>query len=176
VPLPIPKDILPILSKDEDKQKTIAKNAEESAKAAIQAKLKSPNPAQQKIADQNGADMARAVSVATKPSGPVVATTAASKKINLGQISQIPAFNKLVPRKPSVTASAGPIAITDSAKTDLPITSPALSAAASQAAEQAKLNPKAASFVFKPTAAAFTPGKPSAVLSPATRPMQMSVS
>lgn len=123
--------------------------------------------------------MARAVSVATRPSGTTSATPAAAKKIAM-HIPEIPAFG--ANRKPFVTAtstSTGPLPITESAKMDITgLTSPTPSASASQTAEAApKLNPRASAFVFKPTAAAFKPGQASvgSGSSPAMRAPSFSV-
>ena len=78
-----------------------------------------------------------------------------------------------------MTGATGPLAVNESAKTDIPQpvpASPAPSASAGLTAEQAKLNPKASAFVFKPTAAAFKPGQSSNTGSPAARAPQLAVS
>lgn len=164
----MPKDILPILSKDEDKQKAIEAKAQSSlhsAKADAEAK---------KVA--GGDTKPTAATTAAKSPEPTSAATpkGASKKIVMN-IPAIPPFNP-TKRKPSTSGTAPAIPITESAKQDIPVAaSPAPSAAGSQNAETAKLNPKASAFVFKPTAAAFKPGQPSTP-SPAARAGQIAVS
>lgn len=111
---PLPKDILPILTKDEQKQKEI----EAKARAV-------PSPQQ-------------------------------PKKIPM-KIQEIPAFGgprkTSVPKPPSV-----PVEASASQNIPLQVTSPTPSnASTATATAAAKLNPKASTFVFKPSAAAFTP-------------------
>jgi hypothetical protein len=150
VPLPIPKDILPILSKDEQKQKEIEAKAEKSLHEA-QDRKKSPV-----------APAPRAAGPAAVPAPEPKTATAAQfpKKIPM-KIPEIPPFRKKVP--PAVP-------VPDTAAQNITfVTSPTLSnASANSGAAQAKLNPNASAFVFKPnpSAAAFQPG--SAVASPAS--------
>jgi hypothetical protein len=140
----MPKDILPLLSKDEEKQKAI------SAQAAtnLQAAKSKPPPTSSPVPPQT-------------PSTP-----AASKKIPM-KISEIPPFSA-AKRKPQ------PVPVPEGAKKDIDlgvpsITSPSPSNGSLSAdkekekekadAEKAKLNPNASTFVFKPNpgAAAFKP-------------------
>jgi hypothetical protein len=152
VPLPIPKDILPILSKDEQKQKEIEARAEKSLHEAQDRKkvtvvLKSP---------------AVSPSSATVLS-PEPGKSTGPKRIPM-KIPEIPPFRKKVPPSVPVPESA--------AQHITLITSPTPSNASvhsgAAAAHAAKLNPNASAFVFKPnpSAAAFQPA--SSVNSPAS--------
>ena len=168
VPLPMPKDILPILAKDEEKQKAIEAQAETSLKAAREAAtkkseaLKSPDP--------------------TGGSG-----RKSAKKIQMS-IAEIPPFN---PNKVKPSPASQLLPIPESARHDIPMSdhspaaknavlpangakvagasvSPAASVSSpppkpSESSSSAKLNPKASAFVFKPNAnaPAFKPGQPS---------------
>lgn len=140
VPLPIPKDILPILSKDSEKQKAIEAKVADGVVAARQeaerktALLKSPQPS------------APSPSQSTK-----VATPGSSKKIAM-KLSEIPPFGGPKPKPPVL-----PIAPT-AAQNIVMSTSPTPSTT-TQAANPPKLNPGASSFVFKPNpgAAVFKP-------------------
>ena len=155
VPLPIPKDILPILAKDAEKQKAIEAKAESSLQAAREAATKKT--------DIKSPDMGKK-----------------SKKIQMS-IAVIPPFNPNKGKSPAVV----PVPIPDSARANivdakspegkvpaLPAGIAGTAAAAATATGQAKpaegslaakLNPKASAFVFKPNAnaPAFKPGQPS---------------
>lgn len=136
VPLPMPKDILPILAKDEAKQKEIEAKAQDLAKVAVEAK-KAPEgtkpPSSSKYAPEQAAK--------SRPP--------ASKKIAMS-IREIPPFNPAA-QKPSA------LPIPETAGQNIPqATSPTPS---NTSQIDAKLNPNANSFVFKPnpSAVAFKP-------------------
>jgi len=134
--MPMPKDILPILSKDADKQKAI----EESAAKALEVPKAGPRKSELPPALAKSPDPAQAAKL---PS---------SKKI-LMNIQQIPPFN---PSKPKVAPPTLPIA--ETAKDNIALApSPTPSHATEASSSQAKLNPNANSFVFKPSAPAFKP-------------------
>lgn len=143
VPLPVPKDILPILTKDEQKQKEIEekaakalKDAEENRKhAAAAAKSPLSKPANLMSPNLN------------LPKPPVQTQP---KKIVM-KIPEIPPFRKKVP--PAVP-------VPETASQNIAVTSPTPSNA-SVTSGHARLNPNASSFVFKPnpSAAAFKPGE-----------------
>lgn len=139
VPLPMPKDILPILSKDEDKQKAIEEQAAKSlatAKAAAGARRTSK--------DSGSANK----DVTPKPAPP--------KKIVM-KIAEIPPFNP-ANRKPA------PLAVPPTAQKDVPLAaspSPSITSQTSQPLGAAKLNVKASAFVPNPNATAFKPGQSS---------------
>lgn len=122
----MPKDILPILTKDEQKQKDIEAKAKEASLA--------------KPAPSNAPSTT--ASAAASPQQP--------KKIAM-KIQEIPAFGgaKKAPKPPVI-----PVEGSATQNIPQPVTSPTPSAASIAAA---KLNPKASSFVFKPSAASFTP-------------------
>ncbi|CAK9779597.1 hypothetical protein CC85DRAFT_305458 [Cutaneotrichosporon oleaginosum] len=159
VPLPIPKDILPILTKDEQKQKAIEEKAErerlESKKLeAAKSPLSSPSKA-----------------LSPTPEAPRAAA-AQPKKIAM-KIPEIPPFRPKVP--PAV-----PVPETATQNIAL-VTSPTPSHS-SIASGAGKLNPNASAFVFKPNAnaAVFKPagstgvgGDASAVTSPASQPAKL---
>ena len=131
VPLPMPKDILPLLSKDEERQKSI------EAKAA--SNLESVK------ARKASADASQG---AKSPSGP------GSRKISM-HIPDIPPF------KPKQALVPPKVSLPESAAKDIPqAVSPAPSGTSQASGTvQAKLNPNASAFVFKPnpSAAAFKP-------------------
>lgn len=135
----MPKDILPLLSKDEDKQKAIEAKAAVNLEKAKAAKTQSP------------------AALKSPPAAPASATPT-SKKIAM-KIPEIPPF------KPRQSLAAHPvppppvITVPEGAERDIPMpTSPTPSAGSHASANAlAKLNPKASAFVFKPTAAAFKP-------------------
>lgn len=184
----MPQDILPILSKDQERQKDIAAKAQSSLQAA---------KAEAEAKKQVDAKSPPAPSVQSPPPA-TSALRPSTKKIPM-HIVEIPPFNP-AKRKPSTSgaqpAVPSPLPISDSAKTNIPqVTSPtpaastlspaasgatgtaaAVAPSASPAAgggEAAKLNPKASAFVFKPTAAAFKPGQSSNTSSPAVRAPQV---
>lgn len=159
VPLPIPKDILPILTKDEVKQKAIEEKAtkalhEEKPKAA--SKSPSPSPAPP-----------AAVAVAARPPPspqPDAPKAAAGPKKIAMKIPEIPPFKRKAP--PAV-----PVPETAAQNISL-VTSPTPShTSITSGGAAAKLNPNASAFVFKPnpSAAAFKPSDSSAVNSPASQ-------
>ncbi|WWC93688.1 hypothetical protein V866_000524 [Kwoniella sp. B9012] len=170
VPLPMPKDILPILAKDETKQKDI------EAKAATQLEK-----AREDRKSQAGANVKSPV----KTSAPMeVAKTDQPKtlppKKPFMKIPEIPPFNPAKRKSivPSANANSSPAAaptvpIAETAGQNIPVqaTSPTPSMASLASGSQAKLNPKANTFVFKPSAAVFKPGQPSG--SPAAAPRQL---
>ncbi|WVR07382.1 hypothetical protein IAU60_004423 [Kwoniella sp. DSM 27419] len=163
VPLPMPKDILPILSKDETKQKDIEAKAADALERALEAKK-----------------VQGAVSP-VKPTAPVEPVKVEQPKTALPKkpfmkIPEIPPFN---PAKRKSAAQVAPVLhVPETASQNIPpplASSPTPSAAshASGSQSQAKLNPKASTFVFKPNpgAAVFKPGQSSG--SPAQTPRQM---
>ena len=125
---PVPKDLLGILAKDENKQKEIEAKAQEAIVAA-----KSPAPPNSSVAT-------------IQTPSPNKSTV---KKIPM-RIPEIPAFKGF--------KKTEPLPISDSARKDIPITtvSPPPESNAGDA-EKKKLNPSASAFVFKPTASAFKP-------------------
>ncbi|BEI95540.1 hypothetical protein CcaverHIS631_0104890 [Cutaneotrichosporon cavernicola] len=162
VPLPMPKDILSILTKDEDKQKAIEAKVErerlevhkkhEAAKSPLGSPSKAMSPS---------------------PEAPR-AIHAQPKKIAM-KIPEIPPFRRKVP--PAV-----PVPETATQNITL-VTSPTPSHS-SITSGGGKLNPKASTFVFKPNAnaAVFKPagstgvgGDASAVTSPALQPAKLPV-
>ncbi|AAW43699.1 hypothetical protein CNBE4880 [Cryptococcus deneoformans B-3501A] len=154
VPLPLPKDILPILSKDEAKQKDIEAKATSALQAAKERKssIAKDSPA------KSPATLNSVKSDAPKPAPP--------KKIVM-KIPEIPPFNPAKRKAPAVP-------VPESATQDIKlITSPAPSNG-SLASQATKLNPTASTFVFKPRAdaAPFKPGQPS--VSPSIAPNQPS--
>lgn len=154
VPLPLPKDILPILSKDEAKQKDIEAKATNALQAAKERKLSiaKDSPAKSPVI------LNSVKSDAPKPAPP--------KKIVM-KIPEIPPFNPAKRKAPAVP-------VPESATQDIKlITSPAPSNG-SLASQATKLNPTASTFVFKPRAdaAPFKPGQPS--VSPSIAPHQPS--
>ncbi|KAK4687949.1 hypothetical protein P7C73_g2160, partial [Tremellales sp. Uapishka_1] len=145
VPVPMPKDILPILSKDSEKQKVIEAKALESSKLA-----KSPIPATPRAAQP------------IPSSSDAVKTNAAPfpKKIPM-KIQEIPAFG--TSKKPSEAPPSIPVPETASQNIPLGATSPTPSiSSVTSTAAKLNLNPKASAFVFKPTATAFKPAESSA--------------
>lgn len=160
VPLPMPKDILPILSKDGDKQKAIEAKVEreqlevhkkqEGAKSPLGSPPKGLSPAPE----------------ASRTIG------AQPKKIAM-KIPEIPPFRPKVPPAVPVpeTATQNIALVTSPTPSHSSITSGG-----------GKLNPKASTFVFKPNAnaAVFKPsgstgvgGDASAVTSPALQPAKL---
>ncbi|KAL7423444.1 Farnesyl pyrophosphate synthetase [Cryptotrichosporon argae] len=169
---PIPEDILPILTKDEEKQKQLA--------AAALATKAAPPPA----APSTPAKFAAASNNVRSPPSSTQRTPGRMV------IQDIPPFKG---RSPQPAAPRGPpLPVPESAKEDIRLaasptpsggsTSPAAPAAPlaaataatpSDAAQAAKLNPKASAFVFKPNpaAAAFRPaGEPAAAATPMSPP------
>ncbi|ODO06600.1 hypothetical protein I350_03957 [Cryptococcus amylolentus CBS 6273] len=155
VPLPMPKDMLSILTKDEAKQKDIEAKAAAALDAAKKdrktslAAAPSPVSAAPPIHTNGKTD-------APRPPG--------SKKINM-KIPEIPPFNA-AKRKPP------PVPVAESAQNDIKLlTSPTPS---NVSLASTRLNPTASSFVFKPRAdaQAFKPGQPSVAGSPAVSAKQ----
>ena len=157
----MPKDILPILAKDEEKQKAIEAKAESSLQAARDASASKKDKA-----DIKSPDLGKK----------------STKKIQMS-IAEIPPFN---PNRTKPSPATTLLPIPESAKGDIAVEgkSPALKVGALPAAAPglaaggqvkgapaptadgglaAKLNPKASAFVFKPNAnaPAFKPGQPS---------------
>ncbi|EIW67356.1 hypothetical protein TREMEDRAFT_64607 [Tremella mesenterica DSM 1558] len=132
VPLPMPKDILPILAKDEEKQKAIEAQAAKSlanAKAVAEARRTSK-------------DMSKEVKAGLP------------KKIIM-RIPEIPPFNPVNRKPPSVP-------VTESARKDVPqVTSPAPTDVSQTSAAVAKLNVRASAFIPNPHASTFKPGQSS---------------
>ncbi|ORX38645.1 hypothetical protein BD324DRAFT_373826 [Kockovaella imperatae] len=151
VPLPMPKDILPLLSKDEEKQKTIEANAASNLESVKARKTSTDATA----------------SIKSPPSG------SGSRKISI-QIAEIPPFKPKQPPPPPPQ-----VTLPESARNDIPQSTSPTPSATSHASNtiQPKLNPKASAFVFKPnpSAAAFKPGQPSSSLSPASIPPQPAI-
>lgn len=149
VPLPIPKDILPILSKDEAKQKQIETKADKALLEIEEHKklAKSPKPA---------------AAVPSTPETPKQ-SPGGVKKIPM-KIPEIPPFRKRVPPAVPVPETA--------AQNISIMTSPTPShSSITSGGAAAKLNPNASAFVFKPnpSAAAFKPADAAAaVVSPAS--------
>lgn len=129
----MPKDILPILSKDEAKQKAMEAKAAETLKAAENAKKVQASP--------------------KTPSKPAQSKASPPKKVPM-KVQEIPPFNALKRKPPALP-------VPETASQNIPLaTSPSPSDASnSTAAAKANLNPNASSFVFKPNprAAAFKP-------------------
>nr|XP_019044509.1 hypothetical protein I302_06421 [Kwoniella bestiolae CBS 10118]OCF23439.1 hypothetical protein I302_06421 [Kwoniella bestiolae CBS 10118] len=170
VPLPMPKDILPILAKDESKQKDIeAKAATQLEKAREDRKTQAATDAKSPV--KTSAPMAIAKTEQPKALPP---------KKPFMKIPEIPPFNptkrkSIVPTS-NANANGSPapaVPIAETAGQNIPVqaTSPTPSMASLASGSQAKLNPKANTFVFKPSAAVFKPGQPSG--SPATAPRQV---
>lgn len=166
VPLAMPKDILPILSKDEEKQKEIEARAEKERTEAGQRKpdvksppltttpasgkaIPSPDPTSNKMMQQQQQQHQQASSL---------------KKIPM-KIPEIPPFRRKAP-------TAVPVPVPETAAQNITlITSPTPSnTSITSGNAAAKLNPKASAFVFKPTAAAFQPGAGAGASSPAAAP------
>lgn len=154
VPLPLPKDILPILSKDEAKQKDIEAKATSALQAAKERKSS--------IAKDSPAKTPAILS-SVKTDAPKAAPP---KKIVM-KIPEIPPFNPAKRKAPAVPV---PVSATKDIKV---ITSPTPSNG-SLASQATKLNPTASTFVFKPRAdaAPFKPGQSS--VSPSIAPHQPS--
>lgn len=139
VPLPMPKDILPILAKDEEKQKAIE---EQAAKALATAKA---------------AAEARKTSKDSGLSNKELTPKSAPPKKIVMKIAEIPPFNP-AKRKPA------PLAVPPTAQKDVPRATsptPSITSQTSQAVGAAKLNVKANAFVPNPNATAFKPGQSS---------------
>lgn len=149
VPLPMPKDMLPILAKDEEKQKAIEQKA---ANALESTKIHKIELSELSPTDNPKIEVPKPV---------------APKKMFM-KILEIPPFNP-TKRQPD----ALPVPATASQNIPLAI-SPTPSAASHGSGSQVtpKLNPNASTFVFKPNpaAAAF---KPSTSSSPPTVPSQI---
>ncbi|EKD02971.1 mRNA polyadenylation-related protein [Trichosporon asahii var. asahii CBS 8904] len=156
VPLPIPKDILPILTKDEQKQKEIEEQAAKALKDAEENKKHAAATAKSPLAKPNP------LSPNLNLPKPPVQAQQQPKKIVM-KIPEIPPFRKKVP--PAVP-------VPETASQNIAVTSPTPSNA-SVTSGHAKLNPNASSFVFKPnpSAAAFKPGD---VTSPKAAPTKLS--
>lgn len=140
VALPVPKDMLSILSKDEAKQKEI------EAKAA------------QTVIEEQRAHEARKLAspkVGTGAAAMSVKSPSSAKKPAM-KIQEIPTFDALKKKKPPT------LPVPETAGQNIALaTSPSPSDAS--ASTQTKLNPKATTFSFKPnpSAATFKPGQPS---------------
>ncbi|WWC90851.1 uncharacterized protein L201_005788 [Kwoniella dendrophila CBS 6074] len=178
VPLPMPKDILPILAKDENKQKDIeAKAATQLEKAKEDRKSLAAAAVSSKSPIKTSAPMETAKTEQPKALPP---------KKPFMKIPEIPPFNaakrkSAIPSSSSNAAAAITVApnipIAETAGQNIPVqaTSPTPSMASlTSAANQAKLNPKANTFVFKPSAAVFKPGQPSASPATASKPLPTS--
>lgn len=165
VPLPMPKDILPILTKDEEKQKAIEAKAEKERLEAAQKQEAAKSPA---------GSPAKVLSPTpeTASSSSKAAPAAQPRKIAM-KIPEIPPFRRKVPPAVPVpeTASQNIALVTSPTPSNTSITSGA-----------GKLNPNASAFVFKPNAnaPAFKPagstgvgGDSSAVTSPASQPAKL---
>lgn len=143
VALPVPKDMLSILSKDEAKQKEI------EAKAA------------QTVLEGQRANEARKLAspkVGTSFAATPVKSPSSSKKLAM-KIQEIPTFDALKKKKPPT------LPVPETAGQNIALaTSP--SASEVSASAQPRLNPKATTFSFKPnpSAAAFKPGQPSSTV------------
>ena len=130
----MPKDILPLLAKDEEKQKAIEAKAGVALETAKTRKTDSPSSSKTAVSAVGG------------------------KKIPM-KIPEIPPFK---PKQdgaarpavvPDVPAPPPPtITVPESANNDIPLATSPTPSAASQTSTQlaAKLNPNANSFVFKP--------------------------
>ncbi|WWD18928.1 hypothetical protein CI109_103384 [Kwoniella shandongensis] len=155
VPLPIPKDILPILAKDATKQKDIEAKATSALEEARTRKAQVPAPAQPAPAKAAApADAAKAEA----------SKVVAPKKIVM-KIPEIPPFNPTKRKAPVLP-------VPETAGQNIPLAAsptPSITSHAS-GSQAAKLNPSANAFVFKPNpgAAVFKPGQSSG--SPAAAP------
>ena len=145
--------MLPILAKDEAKQKEI------EARAA------------QTVLEEQRANEARKLMSPKGQSGAQVKSPASAKKMAM-KIQAIPSFDALKKKKPQPPT----LEVPESASQDIALAkSPPASdapATAGQAQAMPKLNPKATTFSFKPnpSAAAFTPGQASASAAPPAAP------
>lgn len=146
VPLPMPKDILPLLAKDAEKQKAI----EEKAAQALEDAKKKPEPA-------------------VKP----VPVPAQSRKISM-KIPEIPPFKPKVSPQPPVLpvteSSAKDIPLSTS-----PTPSAASHVSGNTLQAKLNPNANSFVFKPNPASAAFKPGQPSSVISPSQQPAQLPV-
>ena len=129
--MPMPKDILPILAKDEEKQKAIEQKAADAHESTKTRKADDKNPS---AIDAPKNDSAKLVG---------------GRKMFM-KIPEIPPFNP-TKRKPEA------LPVPPSASQNIPLAASPTPSAASQASGSqaaAKLNPNANSFVFKPNPAA----------------------
>ena len=133
VPLPMPKDILPLLAKDEEKQRSI--------EALAASNLESVK--------------ARKVSVDAQSGAKSPPPSSTSRKISM-HVAEIPPFKARQPPAPPK------VELPESANRDIPLAispTPSANSHASGTNLAAKLNPNANAFVFKPnpSAVAFKP-------------------
>lgn len=159
VPLPMPKDILPILTKDEHKQKAIEAKAEKERLEVHEKHVAAKSPA---------GSPSKALS--PPPETTSKAPAAQPKKITM-KIPEIPPFRPKVP-------TAVPVPVPESATQNIALVTSPTPSNTSLASGAGKLNPHASAFVFKPNAnaPAFKPagstgvgGDSSAVTSPASQ-------
>lgn len=139
--------MLPILAKDEAKQKEI------EARAA------------QTVLEEQRANEAKKLMSPKGPSGQQAKSPMSAKKMAM-KIQPIPSFDALKKKKPQPPT----LAVPETAKQDIALgTSPPASDTSTAVQPAPKLNPKATTFSFKPnpSATAFTPGGPSSAVLPA---------
>ncbi|WVF72647.1 hypothetical protein IAT40_007465 [Kwoniella sp. CBS 6097] len=157
VPLPMPKDILPILSKDELKQKDIEAKAASALESAREAQAKKAEELRSPAKVSAPMESAK-TDVPKVSSGGGAAGAAGAPRKPFMKIPEIPPFN---PTKRKSLAPTIPVPETASQNIPIIATSPTPSNnSLASASQQAKLNPKANTFVFKPNpgAAVFKPG------------------
>ncbi|EEB87469.1 hypothetical protein MPER_15168, partial [Moniliophthora perniciosa FA553] len=163
---PIPDDLVPILAKDEDKQRQIK---EKSTKDASSSQARNIGPSTSHAVPARGPQLTTAKIVeARKPSATPASNTAAQKSISTTSktetakpskpvmfIQAIPPFkgSKSKPAAPSANGAAAPTP----ASSQSPAKSPTPSTGAANANAAARLNVNASSFRPNPKANAFTP-------------------
>ncbi|WVN90147.1 uncharacterized protein L203_105383 [Cryptococcus depauperatus CBS 7841] len=150
VPLPMPKDILPILAKDEQRQKDIEARAASAFERAKQDKEHKASLVKESPT-RSTAGLNSAVSEAPKPAP-------TKGKITM-KIPEIPPFNPNKRKPPHL-----PVA--ETAGHDIKLASVTSPTPSNGSLASTKLNPNAGAFVFKPRPDA-VPFKPSQTSSPA---------
>lgn len=142
--------MLPILAKDEAKQKEI------EARAA------------QTVLEEQRANEAKKLLSPKGQSGAQAKSPLSAKKMAM-KIQQIPSFDALKKKKPQPPS----LAVPETAGQNITLaTSPVKSDASATGQAPPKLNPKATTFSFKPnpSAATFTPGAPTSSAAPPAAP------
>lgn len=170
LPRPIPEDLVPILAKDEEKQKAIvekanaelqaAQQAQAQAKAAAAANAVTSTAATTKVASSPG----QAAKPGAKPAATAPADSSAAPKPKGGMfIQEIPPFNRNKVRKPGTPAAPGttpsgqPAAPAIQATPSSPTTA---QATARLNANASVFKPNANAPVFKPVSPGATPPPP----------------
>ncbi|KAK7050965.1 poly(A)-binding protein binding protein [Paramarasmius palmivorus] len=167
---PIPDDLVPILAKDEDKQRQIK---ERSAKDAVSTQARNIGPSTSHAVPQRGPQLTsgKVIEAARKPSATPNSSASAQKSTGTAKtdtakptkpvmfIQAIPPFkgSKSKPAQPAANGAAAPASATQApAKPPTPSSGAANANANANAA--ARLNVNASSFRPNPKASAFTPG------------------